>query len=236
MQRRIIRLFDIYFNYMLSKRIIKEVKILKVILILIGMAGIFILGALTLSFFEHRKPIPENAVSMDYPLKNGTYTVVQSGKFWNVHTSPQEKYALDIVKNSNFKSWFNFRKTGLDSDPSFDTTIYSPCQGNIKKIEQGFDDMPIGIKGSPAEANFVLIACDNYNVSLVHFEKDSTVVRPGDTVLVGQPLGQIGNSGFSDGPHLHIAAYKVDPQTLEATNIPILFNEKYFYRGDSFKN
>jgi hypothetical protein len=211
-------------------------KIIKVILVLIGMALIFVLGSFTLSFFEHKKPIPENAVSMDYPLKNRSYTVVQSGKFWNIHNSSQEKYALDITKISDFKSWFNFRKTGLESDPSFGATIYSPCQGNIKKIEQNFPDMPIGIKGSTNEANFILIACDNYNVSLIHFKKDSILVRPGDTVSTGQPLGQIGNSGFSDEPHLHIAAYKVDSQTLESTNIPILFKSKYFHRGDSFNN
>ena len=51
-----------------------------------------------------------------------------------------------------------------------------------------------------------------------YFHLSRTLVAPGDTVLPGQPVGEVGRSGRVTGPHLHwIARYgaiNVDPMSL----------------------
>jgi len=200
-----------------------------------------VIAAVATSFYlwkhwQDNQPVPNDAVNMEYPLEDGNFVVVQSGRFGNIHTSEMEKYAMDITKSSGLKAWFQFRKTGLESDASYETPVYSPCNGSVKHVVKDFPDMPIGIVGESSEANSILIDCDGFNVSLVHFKKDSVVVAENDIVQVGQQIAQVGNSGKSTGPHLHIAAYKIDSQTNKTINIPITFAGQYFRRGDSFSN
>jgi murein DD-endopeptidase MepM/ murein hydrolase activator NlpD len=35
-----------------------------------------------------------------------------------------------------------------------------------------------------------------------------TSVRQGVSVLQGQKIGEVGNTGYSTGPHLHVAVFK----------------------------
>jgi len=211
-------------------------KKIKIILILVGLAALIVAVFYVKNLVQHAQPIPAGAISMEYPLKNGKFWVVQSGKNGKIHTIPSEKFAMDISKYPTWKTWLRFRQASLESDPSFSTPIYSPCKGTVLQVEQKFPDVPIGVNGRADEANFVALRCDGYGVSMVHFKQNSLEVDVGDMVLIGQEIGLMGNSGNSSGPHLHIAAFKKDPQTQEPINVPITFNGKYFYRGDSFTN
>ena len=44
---------------------------------------------------------------------------------------------------------------------------------------------------------------NGYRTFYLHMKKNSVAVSVGDTVEIGDTLGFIGSSGFSDGPHLH---------------------------------
>lgn len=202
-----------------------------VLIVLVIGAGIYYWN-----YSKKHRLIPAGAVNIEYPLKNGSFTVIQSGKFWNIHTLPTELYALDITKDGNVKNWFQFRKTGLEYDASFGTPVYSPCVGNIKKTTDKFSDMPIGIDGKPEEANRVRIGCDGFDLLLVHFKKGSIVVKEGEIVHAGQKIAEIGNSGHSSGPHLHIMALKTDAATNTEIPLPITFDGKYFSMGNGFEN
>lgn len=180
--------------------------------------------------------IPTGAINMEYPLKDGSFKVVASGKSGNVHTTMIDQYAIDITKEKSIKDWFQFRKNELESNPSFGIPVYSPCTGNVKKIYNDFSDMPIGIVGVDVEANRVQIGCSGFDVSLVHFKKGSIIAKEGETVQTGQKIAEVGNSGCSTEPHLHIMAYKVNDAPDNKTPVPITFNGKYFFRGDNFKN
>lgn len=211
-------------------------KRIKLVLILISIVAIIIAGYFAYKYLVHHQPIPAGAVNIESPLKNGKFWVVQSGKNGKIHSIPSEKYALDITQYPTLKTWFRFRKSALEQDPSFGTPIYSPCKGLILQVQQDFPDVPIGVNGSAAEANVVAVRCDGFGVSMVHFKQNSVVVKINDLVSVGDLIGLMGNSGNSSGPHLHIAAFKKDPVTQEAINVPLTFDGQYFYRGDSFTN
>lgn len=201
---------------------------------------VLILAVICVAYYvfkiEKRKSmkVPDGAVSLEFPLKDGSFQAIQSGPNGSTHTQPPEKYALDITKQVKLIDFFKFRQSGLESNPTFGTPVYSPCNGNVEKVINDFPDMPIGTRGNEIEANRVLINCGQFNVMIVHFQKGSILVKVGDIVTVGQQIGLIGNSGASDFPHLHLMAYKPGPNLDDKTPLPMIFNGKYLFRGDIY--
>jgi len=57
-----------------------------------------------------------------------------------------------------------------------------------------------------------------------HLQPGSLLVKPGDKVRRGQPLGRLGNSGNSDAPHLHFHVGDAD-SALGAEGLPYVFSE-----------
>ena len=206
-------------------------RVLFVVLVLIVICGTYYIFKIVNS---ELKQVPDGTVSLEFPLKDGSFQAIQSGPNGSTHTQPPEKYALDIAKQVKLSDFFKFRQSGLEANPTFGTPVYSPCNGNIGKVMSGFPDMPIGTRGNENEANRVLVGCDQFNVMLVHFKKDSILVKVGDVVGVGQQIGLVGNSGASDGPHLHMIAYRPGPNPDDKTPLPIIFNGKYLFRGDIY--
>ncbi|WP_455371339.1 M23 family metallopeptidase [Petrachloros mirabilis] len=61
--------------------------------------------------------------------------------------------------------------------------------------------------GSPFSAyggNYVLLNCDGVHVLLAHLRCGSIRVSTTDIVRAGDQLGEVGNSGSSIQPHLHL--------------------------------
>jgi Peptidase family M23 len=58
---------------------------------------------------------------------------------------------------------------------------------------------------------------EGWSTQLCHMRAGSLRVRTGERVAAGQPLGQVGLSGFTEFPHLHLSLFrddiKVDPLT-----------------------
>jgi murein DD-endopeptidase MepM/ murein hydrolase activator NlpD len=82
-----------------------------------------------------------------------------------------------------------------------------------------------------AAGNHIVLSCDGMQVELAHFQQGSINVARGAHVSVGQQLGQVGNSGNSTEPHLHIHA--VNPKT--GIGIPVTFDGRYPTRNSIFR-
>ena len=58
---------------------------------------------------------------------------------------------------------------------------------------------------------------DGVQTFYCHLKKGSIIVKPGDQIKKGQPIAKVGQSGFSEFPHLHFALIKdgehIDPFT-----------------------
>ena len=109
----------------------------------------------------------------------------------------------------------------LDDSYAYAQTIVAVADG---KVLAARDDLPDSAPGQGrGEANFVEIDHRNGEVSrIVHLRPGSLRVEPGDRVWVGQPLAEVGNSGDSDTPHLHIGFRKRDEP---AHPIPVRFSD-----------
>jgi murein DD-endopeptidase MepM/ murein hydrolase activator NlpD len=61
------------------------------------------------------------------------------------------------------------------------------------------------------DGNYVIIQHDDStSAAYWHMEFNSLMVKSGDTVVAGQPIGRVGTTGFSSGPHLHFEVYYYD--------------------------
>lgn len=79
-----------------------------------------------------------------------------------------------------------------------------------------------------ARGNHIIIKHQYGEYSTIcHFEKDSFQVQQGDIVKEGPVLGRVGNSGNTQGPHIHFQVQLgIDPN--DAQGVPITFKNAYY--------
>ena len=208
-------------------------RILWIVLTIVVIAGSYYL----LRRYRDNLPIPDNAVTFEFPLKNGDFIIMNSGEAYDIHTLPVEKYALDITKQGNDINVFKSAKSNLEDDPSYGISVYSPCYGNIKNVKDEIKDQPFGLRDrSAGGGNSIIIGCDDFDVYMAHLKSGTLLVKEGDIVNTGQEIAKVGNSGNTTGPHLHLMAYKWNEDNTEQIPFPMLFNGKVLYRWDIFKN
>jgi peptidase M23-like protein len=115
-----------------------------------------------------------------------------------------QRFAYDFVILLNGKS---HSRTGEDNPDyfCFGQPILAPGAGQV--VEAGneeSDRRPGRMLTEKPFGNYVIIdhGCEEFSF-LAHLRQGSVTVRPGDTVSLGQLLGECGNSGHSSEPHLH---------------------------------
>ncbi|MGE7472291.1 M23 family metallopeptidase [Bosea sp. NPDC003192] len=149
--------------------------------------------------------------ALTFPLQGGWFVVAQGGGIGilNHHAShPAQRHALDITAVDAA----GFRAAGLlPEDPAryaiFGKTVVSPCAGTATAAVDGLPDLPppTADRANPA-GNHVVLACGELQIELAHLRKGSVVVEVGRQIAAGAAIGQVGNSGNSTEPHLHIHA------------------------------
>lgn len=166
---------------------------------------------------------PGRTLDLDFPLRSGTYYVLQGGASAVTnpfHALSGSKMAIDIVKlNPSGNRADGIAPRALNAYAIFGETLYSPCQGRIAKVRDSLPDNPPGHPDTEhTEGNFILMKCAEAEIFLAHLKRGSINVAPGENVTAGQPIAEIGNSGNTLEPHLHISA------TRNGTEIGLQFN------------
>lgn len=151
--------------------------------------------------------LKRNTTKLILPF-TGSWTVMWGGdtKDLNYHIEvPVQKHAFDfIVTDSSDKSYRTDSRSNEDYY-AFGKDIIAPCDGKVVLSVDGIkDNMPGKVNPMFVTGNTVIILTGNNEYLLfAHFKQHSIMVKDGQFVKQGQPLGLCGNSGNSLEPHLH---------------------------------
>ena len=172
-----------------------------------------VFGTLSILYFTGTTGKPQT-IEMQFPLKHGDYFVLQGGKglpanFFH-YGYRGAVYAMDI---SRLDKWgrraANIFTPRLEDYYIFADTIYSPCDGVIGMAhDDNPDNIPPSRERGPTNTNGVLIEADSFYLFMAHLKHGGVFVKEGDAVKAGDPIGLVGNSGFTLEPHLHLQAHK----------------------------
>jgi murein DD-endopeptidase MepM/ murein hydrolase activator NlpD len=123
---------------------------------------------------------------------------------------------VSIVQGYN--GWFSHKKTNaLDFNMRRGQVI---CAARGGVVQSTRSDSKIGGPSYKyiSDGNYVIIKHnDSTSAAYWHMEYNSVMVNSGDTVVAGQPIGKVGTTGFSSGPHLHFEVYYFDKYGKEHT-------------------
>jgi hypothetical protein len=216
--------------------------------VLVGIAGYT--GSQSWDAISARQ-IPEGqTIDLTWPLAPGIYLVANGGASpsINAHAAlidPSHPlhagfggsgYGVDLIAVDRW----GFRTSGIQpSDPSvyaiFGTHVLAPCAGEVVVAIGDRPDMPVPMvdEGYPA-GNHVLLRCDGVDILLGHFRQGSVRVAMGDRIAAGQQIGEVGNSGETGEPHLHIHAQLLGTpeRPFSGTPVPIRFEGRFLVRND----
>ncbi|MER5529411.1 M23 family metallopeptidase [Streptomyces sp. NPDC002677] len=154
----------------------------------------------------HRRRAPLSRPLL-FPLEGSWYVVQGGGRLLNHHTRvPEQRGALDLVALGRYGTRTR-RGRELTAYAAYGRPVRSPCDGTvISAVDTVRDQNPGEIRYQPPYGNHVFLDTGREIVKLAHLRPGSVTVAEGDTVRAGQPLGEVGNSGNTTEPHLHIHA------------------------------
>jgi hypothetical protein len=197
-----------------------------------GPIGIALLAFVISGYFYSADP-----VQLTFPLQDGSYVIGHGGNNFliNYHNSNRaQAFALDVLEITPY----GFRAQGLLPDDVeqyeiFGETIVSPCDGTVESAVDGLEDQtPPERDTENITGNHVVISCRGAQVLLAHMRKGSLEVSEGESVTTGQPLGEVGNSGNTTEPHLHIHAVAGEVgDPLDGRGVPMTFEGAFPVRN-----
>ncbi|MDH6116789.1 hypothetical protein ABH930_000208 [Kitasatospora sp. GAS204A] len=154
------------------------------------------------------------------PLPGSRVLVGQGGgKSVNHHAAhPTQRYALDLLCLGRLGA----RARGLaprrlTAYRAYGAVVAAPCEATVVLAVDGHADQPVlanpfepgALQPQPAYGNHLILrtaADEEVVLILAHLRVGSLLVAEGERVTVGQPLAEVGNSGNTTEPHLHLHA------------------------------
>jgi hypothetical protein len=219
--------------------------------VLLGFAGLAVGGALVgarVLAGARLPPVP--SVSLAWPLQGERLLVANAGNdlLINAHLASAlsadprfipwrgNRWAVDFVAIDAL----GLRAHGLmPVDPAsyriFGMPVLAPCSGTVVVAADGLPDMPVPeYDRAHLAGNHVMLACEGAHIALAHFRQGSVRVQVGDTVQAGQQIAEVGNSGGSNEPHLHLHAQRPGAAgaPMGGDPVPMLLDGRFLVRGD----
>jgi len=139
----------------------------------------------------------------------GTWHVVQGNNGIVSHLKGgREEFAWDFVIVHN-QQQANGNANVNETHYCWGQPVRAPAPGIVVFTKNDLDDHLPYTPNPPHVGNHVYIDHGNGELSLLyHLRKGSVMVKVGDKVERGQPVGLCGDTGISMFPHLHFVFYK----------------------------
>jgi len=191
----------------------------------------------------------ENQIEIDFPLKGEWQLLCPPG-----HHPFAFDFVKSDANRKNYSN-FSKAKLFISQIPAnkyycWEYPIYSPIDGTVLQVGHGWKDhektniwktitmwynatykfKPKEINGRldirPNVGNYVMIQAEKgYVVLLAHLRNASIKVVEGQQIKSGDLIGNIGNSGNSTMPHLHVNIFDQMNNPLSAKVLPFVFSE-----------
>lgn len=170
------------------------------------------------------------AITVKWPFAK--QTIVGWGGNSTDNNSPHvvwssERWAYDLVMEP-----YNIGSTNLADYGVWNQEVLSPVAGTVIAAYDDESDITPGTdEFLSMEGNHVYLRMDTTGTYLLlnHLKKNSVTVSVGDHVNTGDVLGNVGNSGSTSEPHLHIHHQRQNPTTtlhpILAEGLPLFFED-----------
>lgn len=186
-------------------------------------------------------PVPKaDGVTLSPPFRGDDWLVLHGGNSFlvnNHHDYSEQRDALDLERVVNGKERVdNPGRKEVTSYASWGQPLYAPADGKVVKV---VNDLPDNVLGDmavvhPAGNHIVIDMGEGHFVLLAHLQRGSARVSVGDTVKTGQPIANVGNSGNTSQPHLHLQVQDAPGTSgLGTRTWPILFRDATLQRHGS---
>jgi hypothetical protein len=141
-----------------------------------------------------------------------------------------QRYAIDFVELDSSGRAFVGDPSKNESWTGYGKEVLAVADGVVADVKNGLPDnqpnsppvLPVSLD-TIAGNHIALKLKDGRYVLYAHLKPGSIRVRKGQTVRAGEVLAQVGNSGQSDAPHLHIHVAD-GPSPLGAEGLPFTFD------------
>ena len=150
-----------------------------------------------------------------------------NGKLWAA-----ERFAIDYVQLSPDGTIYRGDRSKPESYPYFGADIHAVADGPVVAVlddlpEQVPGQSPTGLSLEQYGGNHIVQDIsdgrgDHYYALYAHLKTGSVKVKPGDRLTTGQVIGNLGNTGNTDAPHLHFHVMST-PEPLMSNGIPFEF-------------
>ncbi|PXX05178.1 peptidase M23-like protein [Mycolicibacterium moriokaense] len=147
-----------------------------------------------------------------------------NGQLWAA-----ERFAIDYVQLLPDGRLFNGDKTKPESYPGFGADIHAVSDGQVVAVVDGLPEQvpgtnPSGLPLDQYAGNHIVQALGDGSYALyAHLKTGSIKVEVGERVSSGQVIASLGNSGNTDGPHLHFHVMST-PDPLRSNGLPFVLS------------
>jgi hypothetical protein len=143
-----------------------------------------------------------------------------------------ERFAIDYLQLGDDGTILTGDATKNESYPFFADDIHAVADGPVVSVLDGLPEQvpgtaPTGLKLEEYGGNHVVQdisggGTEKRYAFYAHMRTGSVKVKPGDQLTTGHVIGNLGNTGNTDAPHLHFHVMN-GPDPLMADGLPFVF-------------
>lgn len=195
------------------------------------------------------------AVDLGFPLRDGRFLCTDGGDgarsfLMNYHygfgqhrasgVSRSMRYAIDIVEvGAGGGESDGFLPCRNDAYRIWEKPLHAPCHGRVvHAVNDVSDNAAFGTDRPYGLGNHVVIQKgDDEYVVLGHMRQGTVLVKAGDEVATGQGIGRVGNSGWTERPHLHMQAMRsADGDWWHGEPLALRFGGRFLVRNQHVRS
>jgi Peptidase family M23 len=145
-----------------------------------------------------------------------------------VRIATAETFAVDLVRVRQDRIFDGDGKT-VEQYYGFGEDVLAVADGTVVSVHDGMSDQTPFVLMTPKSTsdyggnNVMVEIAPHVFAWYAHLRQGSVGVKVGDAVKAGAPIGKLGNTGPSEGPHLHLGLLD-KPDPIAGRGLPFVFD------------